>query len=156
MKLNVFKIILHLASLWRLLMVGHAYQKAYSGQRSAHSIWWGSTPLFRLVCICSQKTDINLCSPHNPLNLNFPHTDWSSCSKPGWWTSCKHANRKGYHRPSRTGCPQGFWAEWREIKNWGICSTDEGSLVALGVVNESTFKVRQIGEACFCHFIYSM
>lgn len=94
--------------------------------------------------------------PHNPLNLNFPHTDWSSCSKPGWWTSCKHANRKGYHRPSRTGCPQGFWAEWREIKNWGICSTDEGSLVALGVVNESTFKVRQIGEACFCHLIYSM
>lgn len=86
--------------------------------------------------------------PHIPLNLNFPHTDRSSCSKPGWWTGCKHANRKGSDTLSATGRPHGFRAEWREIKNRRIYSADEGSVVALSGANEPPLNMRQIGEAC--------
>lgn len=122
--------------------------------------WAEECPLYLMGQFTALQVDLHLHSINryqlHPFNLNFCLTDWSSCSKPGWWTSYKHANRKGYQRSPGQGWTQGFWAERREVQNWGICSTDEGSVVALIVVNESTLKVRHIGEACFIHFIYSM
>lgn len=98
------------------------------------------------------KQQITWILPQTPLNLSFPHTDRSSCSKPGWWTSCKHANHNGYHTPSATGPPQGFSAEWREIKNRGIHPTDEGSVVALSGAKKMTFKARQNDKVCLQSF----
>lgn len=54
-------------------MVGHAYQKAYGGQKSVRYIWWGSMLLFRSdeFCIDSQQTDTNLYSFPDSLKPQF-------------------------------------------------------------------------------------
>lgn len=144
-------------------MVGHAYQKAYSGQKGARSTWWDSTPLFRQVFYTMFWSQQQAVQVFHRLRVPyvFSHTGWTSCCKPGWRTGCQHANRQGHHAPSAAGRCRGLPAEWGEIKTWRVYSTDARLIMAMtlafslkssNVCEQATGPVRPLNKCCETDF----